>query len=106
MNEQPPPDPPAHPGAPTPPPVQPKPNDDSLTNIIPYRNVAALVGYYLGVFSLIPCLGIPLAVAAIVMGIIGWSKRARIRKPEADCMPGSRLRWAYSASRRTCSRRL
>ena len=43
MNEQPPPDPPAHPGAPTPPPVQPKPNDDSLTNIIPYRNVAALV---------------------------------------------------------------
>ena len=31
------------------------------------------MAYYLGVFGLIPCLGIPLAIAAIVFGIMGRS---------------------------------
>jgi hypothetical protein len=34
----------------------------------------ALIGYYCGVFGLIPFLGLPLSVAAIVLGKIGLSK--------------------------------
>ena len=30
-----------------------------------------MTAYYLGVFGPIPCLGIPLAIAAIVLGIMG-----------------------------------
>ena len=39
--------------------------------IIPSRNGAALVGYYLGVFSLIPGLGLVFALPSIVLGVIG-----------------------------------
>jgi hypothetical protein len=46
------------------------PADNSgLTALIPYRNVQALWAYYLGVFSLIPCLGAPMGIAALVLGI-------------------------------------
>jgi hypothetical protein len=41
----------------------------------------ALLAYYFGVFSLIPCLGFPLSVGAIVLGIIGLSTAAK--KPGA-----------------------
>lgn len=40
-------------------------------NIVPYRNVQALTAYYLGVFSIIPFLGIPLGVVAVILGIAG-----------------------------------
>lgn len=36
--------------------------------LIPYRNAGALVGYYCAVFSLMPMLGFPFGVAAIVLG--------------------------------------
>ena len=39
--------------------------------IIPYKNPAALVGYYIGIFSCIPALGIILGPAAIILGIKG-----------------------------------
>ena len=42
--------------------------------LIPTQNPAALIGYYLGVFSLIPCLGLALGIPAVVCGIIGLSK--------------------------------
>lgn len=59
-----------------------QPADDSvLTSIVPVRNPAALASYYLGVFGLIPCLGLPLAVAAILFGVSGL--RAARRLPEA-----------------------
>ncbi len=48
--------------------------DRAVQTLIPYRNVPALIGYYLGVFSLIPCLGPLLGIAAIVLGIIGLRK--------------------------------
>ena len=38
---------------------------------IPDKNPAALIGYYLGVLSLIPCLGCVFAVGAIICGILG-----------------------------------
>ncbi len=56
-------------------------DDGGLGALIPYKNAAALAAYYLGVFSLIPCLGIPLGVAAIICGIVGL-KRAK-EHPEA-----------------------
>jgi hypothetical protein len=46
-------------------------DDSSFGGLIPYKNAQALWAYYLGIFSLIPFLGIPLAVAAIVLGIRG-----------------------------------
>jgi len=42
-----------------------------MGGLIPYKNPKALWAYYLGVFSLIPCFGIPLGVAALVLGIKG-----------------------------------
>jgi hypothetical protein len=45
--------------------------DDPVATIIPYRNGRALAAYYLGVFSLIPCLGLFLGPAAFIFGILG-----------------------------------
>jgi hypothetical protein len=47
---------------------------DATGGVIPYKNVPALIAYYLGVFSLIPCLGIPLGIGAVILGIIGLVK--------------------------------
>lgn len=55
---------------------------DATGGIIPYKNVPALVSYYLGVFSLIPCFAIPLGLAAVILGIIGlvkYKKHPQIR---------------------------
>lgn len=38
---------------------------------IPSKNGPALISYYLGLFSLFPCLGFPLGVAAVYFGIQG-----------------------------------
>jgi hypothetical protein len=51
--------------------------DDGAATLIPYRNMPALVGYYLGVFSLSACIpllgvvGIGMGIAAVVLGIKG-----------------------------------
>jgi hypothetical protein len=50
------------------------PAENGLTTMIPVTNPAALVAYYLGVFSLIPCLGLLLAIPALILGIIGLRK--------------------------------
>ena len=53
-------------------PVQPQytvSSDGTLGGLLPYKNIRALWAYYLGVFSLIPLLGIPLGIAALIMGI-------------------------------------
>ena len=43
-----------------------------ISTIIPYKNVPALIGYYLGVFSIIPCF--PLGITALILGIKGLKK--------------------------------
>ena len=48
---------------------------DATGGLIPYKNSPALIGYYLAVFSLIPCLGMPLGIAAVVCGVLGLKKR-------------------------------
>ncbi len=62
-----------------------RPRGNSATDhLIPAKNPAALAGYYLGVFSFIPCVGNILGPAAIIAGIMGF--RARRRNPE---LPGA-----------------
>lgn len=47
----------------------------AIEGFIPYKNAPALIGYYLAVFSLIPFLGLPLSIGAIILGVIGLMKR-------------------------------
>jgi hypothetical protein len=49
---------------------------DATGGLIPYKNVPALVGYYVSIFSLFPCVPI-LSIAAIVLGIMGLNKVSR-----------------------------
>ena len=46
-------------------------DDGTLGGLIPLKNAHALWAYYLGVFSLVPCFGLPLGIAALVLGIKG-----------------------------------
>ena len=50
--------------------------------IVPGRNPMALIAYYLGVFSCIPCIGLLLGIPAIVLGVLGIS--AANRNPEVQ----------------------
>lgn len=45
--------------------------DDTISSIVPYKNPKALIAYYLAIFSLIPCLGLPLGIAGLILGIMG-----------------------------------
>ncbi len=45
--------------------------DGTVGGLIPYKNARALWSYYLGIFSLIPCFGILLGIAALIVGIGG-----------------------------------
>ncbi|HTS71309.1 MAG TPA: DUF4190 domain-containing protein [Terriglobia bacterium] len=49
-------------------------SDDTLGGMIPSKNGPALVAYYLGVFSAIPVLGIPMGIAAFILGMKGLRK--------------------------------
>lgn len=58
-----------------PPPLPyPPPTGDVMKSVIPTGNKPALIGYYCGVFSLIPVIGIPLGVGAVVLGLMGLRK--------------------------------
>ncbi len=56
---------------------QPAMQGDKTGGIIPYKNPHALIGYYLGIVGLLPILGMPFGIAAIVLGIMGLRNRAR-----------------------------
>lgn len=45
--------------------------DETVATIIPYRNARALTAYYLGIFGLLPILGLFLGPAALILGIMG-----------------------------------
>jgi hypothetical protein len=47
---------------------------EPLAGLIPYKNWPALTGYYLGLFSLFPILGLPLGITAIVFGVMGLNR--------------------------------
>jgi len=44
---------------------------DVTGGLIPYKNGTALVSYYMGVFSLIPFLGLALGPVALILGFMG-----------------------------------
>lgn len=52
-------------------------------HLVPARNPNSLIGYYLGVFGLIPCAGNFLGPAAIIFGVLAL--RARKKNPN---LPG------------------
>jgi hypothetical protein len=67
-------------GVVSPPPPLPPPipgQADATGGLIPYKNAPALIAYYLGIFGLIPFIGVLLAIPAFILGIIGVRKRAR-----------------------------
>jgi hypothetical protein len=45
--------------------------DSLVETLIPAKNGPALASYYLGLFSLFPCLGFPLGIAAVYFGVQG-----------------------------------
>jgi hypothetical protein len=45
--------------------------DNPISTVVPYKNPKALIAYYLGIFSLIPCFGLLLGIAAFILGILG-----------------------------------
>ena len=50
--------------------------------MIPTKNPSALTAYYLGIFSIIPCLAIPMGIAAVVLGVRGlklFQERPEVR---------------------------
>ena len=54
---------------------------DVVETLIPYKNPLGLIAYYVGVFAVIPCAGLLLGPAALVLGIMGI--RYRNRHPTA-----------------------
>lgn len=52
---------------------------DATGGVIPYKNPKALISYYLGIFSGLPLIGLPIGIAAFVLGIQGL--RARRENP-------------------------
>jgi hypothetical protein len=54
-----------------PPPGYRPPPGDATGGLIPYKNPNALIAYYLGVFGLVPCLGLILGPFALILGIQG-----------------------------------
>ncbi len=45
--------------------------DNPMSKVVPYKNPKALIAYYLAIFSLIPCAGLLLGIAALNLGILG-----------------------------------
>lgn len=50
---------------------------DGTGGVIPYKNPKALIAYYLGIFSGLPFIGLPLGIAAFVLGIKGLQERKK-----------------------------
>jgi hypothetical protein len=53
-----------------------RPEGDATGGVIPYKNPKALIAYYCGIFSLMPCIGIGPGIAGVVLGIMGLKHRA------------------------------
>jgi hypothetical protein len=63
---------------------------DATGGLIPYKNPKALTAYYVGVFSLIPCIGVLLAVVAVVLGVMGlkYAKQHPSARGQAHAIVG------------------
>jgi hypothetical protein len=63
---------------------------DETGGLIPYKNSKALAAYYIGVFSLIPCLAVVLGPTAVVLGFLGlrYAKEHPKAKGKAHAIVG------------------
>lgn len=61
----------------SPPGRHPSAGEEAVATIIPYRNMPALIGYYVSIGSLIPGFGLLLGPAAVVLGVMGMRKVVR-----------------------------
>ncbi len=70
--------------------TKPSSDDPGIQIIFPYKNPYALVAYYLGIFSLIPFIGFPMGIAALILGIKGlkWAKQNPQAKGKAHAWVG------------------
>jgi len=59
------------------PPMSSASQGDATGGLIPYKNPKALIAYYLGILSGLPLIGLPLGIAAFVLGIMGLRDRSR-----------------------------
>jgi hypothetical protein len=50
---------------------------DATGGVIPYKNPKALIAYYLGILSGLPLIGLPIGIAAFILGILGLKDRAK-----------------------------
>ncbi|MBL7043980.1 MAG: protein kinase [Pirellulaceae bacterium] len=48
---------------------------DETRGVIPYKNPQALISYYLGILSGVPIIGLPLGIAAFILGVRGLKAR-------------------------------
>jgi hypothetical protein len=48
---------------------------DHTGGVIPYKNPKALIAYYLGICSGFPLIGLPIGIAAFILGIKGLQAR-------------------------------
>lgn len=65
---------------PPPPSASPAPaadGGDATGGVIPYKNPSALIAYYLGILSGLPLIGLPIGVAAFILGIKGLQAKKR-----------------------------
>src|SRR6185503_12607272 len=45
--------------------------DNPMSVVVPYKNPKALIAYYCAIFSVIPCLGLPLGITEFILGLLG-----------------------------------
>lgn len=55
----------------------PQQEGDATGGVIPYKNPKALIAYYCGIASGLPLIGLPLGIAAFVLGIKGLQDRKK-----------------------------
>lgn len=48
---------------------------DATGGVIPYKNPKALIAYYLGIGSGLPMIGLPIGIAAFILGVLGLRDR-------------------------------
>ena len=57
--------------------IDPSLEGDGTGGVIPYKNPQALIAYYLGIASGLPFIGLPLGIAALVLGFRGLKARKK-----------------------------
>lgn len=60
-----------------------QPDDTVFQTFMPTKNMPSLISYYAGIFGLIPYLGLPASIAAVVLGFMALSQYKKTPTPGA-----------------------